>query len=98
MHASTSCWATRTSVARPETHAEEGVDTEEVEPAPGDALAHPLQPKPVFCELCELTRPDSHPDGVPAADEELSWKEIARCAAQLYPKLNICDTVLYKLQ
>ena len=60
----------------------EGVETEcagteVVAGFPGGAL--PIEPQPVFCELCELRRADSQPDGLAAADEAFTWKEIARC-------------------
>ena len=70
----------------PETQMEgvetECAETEEMAGLPGGA--RPIDPRPVFCELCELTRADSQPDGVAAADEALTWKEIARFAAALY--------------
>ena len=59
----------------PETQTE-GEETEVVGLLGG---APPIEPRPVFCELCELRRADSQPDGVAAADETLTWKEIARC-------------------
>ena len=65
----------------PETQTEgvetECAGTEVVAGLPGGAL--PIEPQPVFCELCELRRADSQPDGLAAADEALTWKEIARC-------------------
>ena len=64
----------------PETQTE-GVETEEVAGLFGGA--RPIEPRPVFCELCELTRADLQPDGVAAVDEALTWKEIARFAAAL---------------
>ena len=63
--------------ALPETQTE-GVETEGVEE---EVAARPIDPHPVFCELCELTRADSQPDGVPAVDEAHTWKEIARFVA-----------------
>lgn len=42
----------------------------------------PLEPKPVFCELCELTTADD-PDCVLPADTVATWKEIARLAKPL---------------
>lgn len=63
----------------------EGVETDaeqfdESRQPGGPGPARPLEPKPVFCELCELTRADSQPDDVPPSEEEHTWKEIARCA------------------